>query len=343
MVEAYKRLKSIALGEEKHGDSNTAVAILATCTSVPHFSGIGYHDYMGNLDHWIDAHVFLLTRFPQVVWMPGPIFEVGPMAISLAYGAKCRFSDKRTPECVPIPIRLEDLEEARPVDIMENGLMPLVLVKQRQIEERLAPDGLNRGFAFSWGPMSITHTMTSIESLLIATVEAPGLVKRVLEKMTDTSIQWLHAQLDVMGDPQGIFIGDDMTGMLSEPSCRELVLPSLKRISEEFDGLVKVYHNDTVCPHLLEVLPEAGFHIWHFSQEIDMAKMVEKTSGLVVPMGNIAPLEVGMRGSVKDVKQAAAQCMEAVGDGPLILSWGGGMAGETPLENIDALVQATKR
>lgn len=339
MTDSFGLFNKIASGGNAAG---SPVALLATSTSVPHFGRIGYHEYYVNLESWIQSHRGIMTRFPEVVWVPGPTYEMGLAVLAVAYGARCRFSNQRPPEYEAIPFELVDLSELKPVDPKENGLMPLVLANQRRIEEQLAPDGLNRGFAFSWGPMSIAQTLTGMTELMLSTVDQPELLSRVLNTLTETSIRWLHAQLDVMRNPSGIFIGDDITGLISGECCQELVIPCLRRIADEFKGLLRIYHNDTVCPQLLGILPDNGFDVWHFSHEIGMAEMIEAAAGRIVPMGNLPPLAIGMNGTPEEVAIAAGECIASAGQRDIILSWGGSMAGETPFHNVDALCRAAQ-
>jgi uroporphyrinogen decarboxylase len=60
-------------------------------------------------------------------------------------------------------------------------------------------------------------------------------------------------------------------------------------------------------------------------------------------MGNVPPLDIGVRGTPEEVTQWAQDCLEKVASkGGLILSLGGGVSPGMPAENIDALVKAAK-
>jgi uroporphyrinogen decarboxylase len=318
------------------------VALQATGTVAPRYAGIGYNEYHKRLGQWVAAHRALMLRFPEAVWVPGPVYEVGLSVMALAYGARCRFSDWRTPEAECAGMTLRDLADAPPADPAEQGLMPLVLAFQRQIEEQLAPEGLNRGFAYSWGPMSIAASVLGIPSLMTAVMDEPGVLARVLDSLTTASIRWLQAQYEVLRAPSGIFIGNDMTGMISDRHCRDLVLPCLRRMADAFAGVARVYHNDTPCPHLIELLADTGFDVWHFSHELPVALIAAKAGGRIMLMGNVAPLALGMNGTPDAIRAAAGRCLADAPPRGLILSWGGGMAGETPAENVDALIQAAR-
>ena len=108
-----------------------------------------------------------------------------------------------------------------------------------------------------------------------------------------------------------------------------------------FDGLIRIYHNDTPCPKLLEPLTEAGFDVFNFSHKTDIAEVKEKMGHCVALLGNIAPLDLGVRGTPDENYEAAMTCLEkAAPGGGMILSFGGGVSPGTNPKNIDAILQA---
>jgi uroporphyrinogen-III decarboxylase len=171
----------------------------------------------------------------------------------------------------------------------------------------------------------------------------PEPVTRLLETVTTTLIRWLHAQLETLRQPEGILLLDDLVGMVSKRHYEALIQPHLRRIFDEFDGLIRVYHNDTPCPHLLDSLATANFDVFNFSHTTDIAVVKAKMGHRVALMGNVPPLDMGVRGTPEQVYQAATDCLtKAAPGGGLILSFGGGVSPGTPPENVDALRQAAQ-
>jgi len=131
--------------------------------------------------------------------------------------------------------------------------------------------------------------------------------------------------------------------MISPKMYQALVEPHLKRIFAHFSGLLRVYHNDMPCPHLLESLSHAGFDVFNFSHKTDIILVKEKMGERVALMGNVAPLDLGVRGTPEQVFAAATECLDkAAPGGGMILSFGGGVSPGTLPENIDALLQAAR-
>jgi uroporphyrinogen decarboxylase len=71
-----------------------------------------------------------------------------------------------------------------------------------------------------------------------------------------------------------------------------------------------------------------------------VAEVQAKTRGQLCLMGNVAALDLGVRGTPEMVKEAARQVLEKSQGGSLILSFGGGVSPGTPKENLMALAEA---
>jgi uroporphyrinogen decarboxylase len=182
-----------------------------------------------------------------------------------------------------------------------------------------------------------------ITDLMMGLVSDPAPITRFLENVTTTIIRWLHAQLEQLRQPEGILLLDDIVGMVSEEHYREFVAPHLQRIFNEFAGLIRIYHNDTPCAHLYPALTEAGFDVFNFSHKADIAEVKAIMGHRVALMGNVPPLDVGVRAGPAEVAHWAKTCLDkAAPGGGLILSLGGGVSPDMPAENIDAMLAAAR-
>jgi uroporphyrinogen decarboxylase len=189
--------------------------------------------------------------------------------------------------------------------------------------------------------MTVASWLVGVTPLLMGVVSAPATVSSLLEVVTTTLVHWLHAQLDALREPEGILLLDDIVGMVSRRHYEALIHPHLRRIFDEFEGLLRIYHNDTPCLHLAESLAEANFDVLNFSHEVDIAEIKARMGHRVALMGNVPPLDVGVRGTPAEVMRWARDCLaKGAAGGGMILSFGGGVSPGTPAENIDALVEA---
>jgi uroporphyrinogen decarboxylase len=317
------------------------VALIVDSPWLPGWAGIDTRDYFLHAEKWLEINQSLLARFPGVVWIPGYWVEFGMAAEPSAFGAKVRFYPDRPPAIEPLIADLEFWSDTKPVNPLEDGLMPLVLRLYQQMDERLSAAGTPIRMVASRGPLTVASWLVGITPLMEGLVLRPALVCQLLETVTTSLISWLEAQLDCLSHPEGILLLDDLVGMVSPHTYQALVEPHLKRIFDHFSGLLRIFHNDTPCPRLLESLSQAGFDVFNFSYQTDIAMVKNKMGHRVALMGNVAPLDLGVRGNPNEVYNAALDCLEkAAAGGGMVLSFGGGVSPGTRPENIDALLRA---
>jgi uroporphyrinogen decarboxylase len=340
---AWEQFKVAArLGEpEPPASSPAPVALIVDSPWLPGYAGLDTRDYYLLPDKWLAINLGLLERFPGVIWIPGFWVEYGMAAEPSAFGAKVRFYADRPPSIEPLVADLAFWSEAKPADPQQDGLMPLVLRLYQVMEERLQAEGLGIRLVAARGPMTVASWLVGVTPLLMGVAAEPDRVSRLLETVTTTIVRWLHAQLATLHAPEGILLLDDVVGLVSRRHYEALVHPHLRRIFDEFEGLIRIYHNDTPCLHLAASLAEANFDVFNLSHEVDLAEVKARMGHRVALMGNVPPLDLGVRGSPDEVRRSAAACLaKGAPGGGFILSFGGGVSPGTPAENIDALVQA---
>jgi len=318
------------------------VALIVDSPWLPGYAGIDTRDYFLFPEKWLEINRGLLERFPEVVWIPGFWVEYGMAAEPSAHGARLRFYPDHPPSIEPLADNLDFWSALKPANPQEDGLMPLVLRLYKVMDERLAAEGLGVRIVAARGPMTVASWLSGITPLMMEVALNPERVSAILQTVTTTIIRWLHAQLEVLHHPEGILLLDDVVGMVSKEHYESIIHPHLRRIFDEFDGLIRIYHNDTPCLHLAESLAKANFDVFNFSHLVDAAEIKARMGHRVALMGNVPPLDVGARGKPADVIRSAQVCLEKASGGGLILSFGGGVSPDTPPENIDALVQAAR-
>jgi len=340
MTTPWNRFKEAAhLGEP----DSVPVAMIVDSPWLPGYAGIDTLDYFLFPEKWLQINLDLLARFPDAVWIPGFWVEYGMAALPSAFGARIHFHHDRPPSIEPVTTDISHWTDAPQPNVEEAGFMPLALRLYQQMESRLFADGLGIKMVAARGPMVTAGFLIGITDLMMGIVTHPTEIDRFLGKITTAIISWLYAQLDTLHTPESILLLDDIVGMVSLKHYQALVSPHLQRIFSEFDGLVKIYHNDTPCAHLYGALAEAGFDVFNFSHEVDISDVKSVMGHRVALMGNVAPLDLGVRGTSQEVEQAAIACLDkAAPGGGMILSFGGGVSPGTPAENIDALLRAAR-
>jgi uroporphyrinogen decarboxylase len=317
------------------------VALIVDSPWLPGWAGIDTRDYFLYPETWLQINKRLLEDFPGVVWIPGFWVEFGMAAEPSAFGAKIRFYPDQPPAIEPLHAGLGFWAQAKPINPLEDGLMPLALRLYHQMDERLSAEGMPIRMVAARGPLAVASWLVGITALMEGLVMEPEMTGQLLETVTTSLISWLQAQLDCLSRPEGILLLDDLVGMVSPRTYQKQIEPHLQRIFAAFDGLIRIYHNDTPCPRLLEPLAGAGFDVFNFSHETDIATVKDKMGHRIALMGNVAPLDLGVRGTPEEVYTAGMDCLQkAAPGGGMILSFGGGVSPGTKPENITALLQA---
>jgi uroporphyrinogen decarboxylase len=238
--------------------------------------------------------------------------------------------------------RIEDVEGLQPVNPSTDGLMPFALKLYKTHRPRILDAGYTIPMVAARGPLCLAAFLRGVSEFMMDTVENPEAVHKLLDLTTQTVIDWLKAQAEAAGDTvEGILVLDDIVGFLSAPAYRRIAQPYLKRITDAFPAdWVKVYHNDANVRPFLADLPDAGFDVLNWGYKVDVLEAREKTKGRMALMGNVNPLDIGVRGTPEMVRSAASEVLAKTQGQGLILSVGGGVSPGMPKENIMALVEA---
>ncbi len=337
-MNAWDRFAIVARGQIA---DRVPVALIVDSPWLLGYAGIDALDFFLRSDAWRCVYLHIRDRFPDVAWIPGYWIEYGMAAEPSAFGARIHWHHDQPPSIEPVRGGLNVLFDIEAPDPQQHGLMPLVLQRYVDAEQRLLPEGEAIKMVAARGPLAIAGWLLGISELMVALKKDPDKISRLLDTLTTTVITWLKAQLAVLRAPEGILILDDLVGMLSPRLFEQYARPYMTRIFNAFTGLIKVYHNDTPCPHLLAPMADLGFNVFNFSHTIDIAEAQAQMPDIVL-MGNVPPLDLMVRGTPGQVMDWARDCIHKTTGHGVILSAGGGVSPGTPPEMIDALVAASQ-
>ena len=125
------------------------------------------------------------------------------------------------------------------------------------------------------------------------------------------------------------------------------MLPYTKEIVDYVHSFGKslTYHVCGDTSHMTLDLVESGCNMLSIDNRVSL-KETKKLVGDKLPIvGNVDPVEVMMLGSIEDVYKAVRCCIEDAYDSPkgYLLSTGCGIPINSPIENIDALMEAGRK
>jgi uroporphyrinogen-III decarboxylase len=338
-VEQWRAFKRAA---KREGVERPPLALIVDSPWIPGYLGISHLDYFLDPEVWFDANLRLLREFPEVTFIPSWWIEYGMAIEPSALGAKIVFHAHQTPSVSPTLYRLSDVRDIAPVQATSDGLMAFVLrLYERQLP-RIRDAGFTVPIVTARGPLCTAAFYRGLNDFMTDLIDDPAGVHALLELTTRLTIDWLRAQADVIGESvEGLLILDDIVGFLSPSLYREFAHPYLCRLFEAFPkDWVKLYHNDANVGPVVEDLATTGIDVLNWGKSPDAAELQRRVGDRICLMGNVPPLDIGVRGTPDEVRQAARQVLEATRGRGLILSVGGGVSPGMPRENIRALIAA---
>ncbi|MDA8338815.1 MAG: uroporphyrinogen decarboxylase, partial [Nitrospiraceae bacterium] len=167
--------------------------------------------------------------------------------------------------------------------------------------------------------------------------QTPELYARLMEKITDTVINYLQAQINA--GVHAIQVFDSWAGILSPFDFEKYALPYVQKIVSTFKGKVPVIYFAFNASAMLKKVKQSGADILGIDWRIDIADAVSALGNDVAVQGNLDPcLLFGTKDSIKDGVSRILQ--GAKGAKGHIFNLGHGILPETPVDNAKTMVQA---
>jgi len=318
------------------------ISLIIDSPWIPGYLGMKHIDYYFDQEVWFQSNLRIVEEFPEVTVVPSWWVEYGMAIEPSAMGGKVRFPADQTPSESPMLFRLEDMDQLAEVDPQVDGLMPVALRQCRVQKRRITGAGYTIPMVAARGPLALAVFLRGLTPFMMDISDNPAGVHKLLAYTTNVAIAWLKAQAGAIGDSvEGILVLDDIVGFLSRKHYQEFAHPYLQKVFSSFpSSWVKVYHNDARIDPFLEDLPDAGFDVLNWTHKLEINEVRKRTAGKICLMGNVSPLEIGVRGTPKEVKAATLNLLQNTSREGLILSLGGGVSPGMPGANIHAMIEA---
>ncbi len=320
------------------------MALIVDSPWIPTYLGMPHLDYFLDPEAWFRANQRITEEFPDIIFVPSWWAEYGMAAEPSVLGAKIRFWGDNTPSVIPSLARLDDIDQVAEFDIETDAFAALTLHRMRTYRPRVEALGHIQPIVTARGPMCTAGFVRGTTPFMMDLIEDPAGAHRLLDLCTRVVIDWLKAQQRVLGSQvEGLFLLDDLVGFVSEAHYLEFGHPYLSRVCQAFpDDWVKIYHNDADIGACLEHLPDAGFNVLNWGKQRDIREIRRRVGGRMCLMGNVNPLEIGVRGTPDEVRAATLDVLEGSGGEHVVLSVGGGVSPGMPRENILAMRDALR-
>lgn len=263
-----------------------------------------------------------------------------------AMGVKLKFSEKKGPVLTP-PIRDEHSVKKLSVPEPEDSLgfvMETIKILRKELNSRVPLIG------FSGAPFTMATYMieggTSKNFLQTKKMifQSPGLYASLMEKVTQTVVKYLEAQMKA--GVQAVQLFDTWAGIFSPQDYKDYVLPYIKRVikeikdwqSTELAESVPIIYFVGECGGLLEEIKTCGADVIGIDWRINMDDAIKRLGNNISVQGNLDPCALfqpreKIRGRIKDILNMA---ISARGH---IFNLGHGILPETRVENVVAMVE----
>lgn len=196
-------------------------------------------------------------------------------------------------------------------------------------------------------PFSAAAGFIEPEKLLKATRKNPVKVHQLLEFSTAVLKKVIahFATIDnlyfSLGDPVA-------SGSLISPKLyAEFCLPYTQELTAYIHSFNKAawLHICGDTTKMLEMIRETGVDAFSLDQVVDLNLAKQELGDVMKIIGNVDPVNILLNGTPADVTQAVQTCFEQAGGSPQGFYIGPGcdVPYDTPLENLDAFVAASKK
>ena len=311
---------------------------------LPGWAGMSTLDYFSNDELWFEANKKAIESFSDTMFLPGFWSEYGMCTEPSAFGAKCSFHEHELPFADKIIHQIEHIDSLTLPKPRQDGLAPFALNRLRLNRKKIEKMGHAIRFAVARGPLNIASFLMGTTEFLMAMRTDSEKIHKLLQIVTDYTIQWLKLQKETFDTIDGIFILDDIVGFCGRSDFEEFARPYLHAIFNSLDVSVRFFHNDADGKVCAPFLTEIGINLFNFSFLHSLAEMKQWTGNQVTLLGNIPPRDVLALGTPQQIAEAVAASTAGLDDTTrIVLSCGGGMPDGVSDSQLKAFIDAARQ
>jgi uroporphyrinogen-III decarboxylase len=308
---------------------------------IPGWAGVSTLQYYSSDEIWFQANKKVIETFPDIIFLPGFWSEFGMCTEPSAFGAKMVWNQYNLPHADKI---ISDISEAGNIKVPNaktDGLLPFIIQRLLNCQKPIEEMGHEIKFAIARGPLNIASFLVGTSELMMGIMLDKKNSHKLMETITQFTIDWLQHQKELFPSIEGILVLDDIVGFVGDDECKEYAVPYIKRIFNAFDSKLNFFHNDAQGLISTPYLKEMGVDLFNFSFEHTMKEIRELSGPEVALIGNLPPRDVLAAGTPELVKEETRKMFQGFGDkNRVVWSCGGGMPPNVTTANIQAFKEA---
>lgn len=277
------------------------------------------------------------------------LIENGTAALAQALGCGVIYRKKGAPVAHTTAVKqLEDIRNLKmPADFWESPLLKAQILTVERLVQHFGREVflIGRG---DQGPFSLASQLYGMDRLLedLMDEEAEEDVHRLLEFCTSACIAY-HEKLLQLGVPM-TSMGDSTAGpdVISPAMYETFAVPYEKKVIEAVHrkgGLISLH----ICGNATKIIDQMcnlGADVLEIDQKTDLKTAVRAAKENCALLGQVNPVLLS-NGTQQEVKETAERILQIVGGKSttgFILGPGCALGGDTPKENIQALIDSVK-
>ncbi len=252
-----------------------------------------------------------------------------------AIGLPVLFPASGSPSVRQHPVkRIEDLEQFRVVDVRHDARVRTYADVMRRMKAGLEV----MAGAYITGPFTLAGLMMGATEIALATIQRPELVHAAARLATDVIIRYGEQLVKAGADM--VCVLEPTATFISPKAFREFSGRYVKEIVEALNSQ-SILHICGDTKHLVEPMCETGVQGLSLDAPMDFPATIERMPADVVLIGNVDPVRVMVNETPDEVRDSVKALLDAMAPYPnFILSTGCDLPPETPLDNIQAFMEA---
>lgn len=239
---------------------------------------------------------------------------------------------------------LEEIDRLSIEKVLQNPTMQAIIRSHHLVADAIGKETMI--VPTQWASFTLTARILGMEPLLIATLQEPDKLLRLIRFSTELTWAVLERILDHPDIPGANFSDPVASSDVVSPSTfRKFSTPAIRELVDRVQtkkkyAMVHVCGNTTqVLKDVLEVHPDA----FSLENKVDLKVAKEVLGGKVCVAGNVSPTGAFLSGTPEQVREEAQACLDAwEGGGGYILTVGCDFSKNVPLENMKALMSFKK-
>jgi len=304
---------------------------------LPGWAGVSNLQFYSSEEIWFQTNKKAIETFPDIIFLPGFWSEFGMCTEPSAFGAKLVWNEFNLPHADKILTDISQVGSLKMPNPKTDGLLPFIIQRLVNYQQPIQEMGHAIKFAVARGPLNIASFLMGTTELMMGFMMDPENSHKLLQLITDFTIQWIEVQKETFPSIEGILLLDDIVGFIGDDECKEYAVPYIKKIFNTFDSKLNFFHNDAQGLVSTPYLKEMGVNLFNFSFEHTMKEIRALAGPEVALIGNLPPRDILAAGTPDQVREETKKMVLEFGDkNRVIWSCGGGMPPNVSTENIVA-------